>query len=110
MPCSLDRCPNQSRWRPNLELRAKQGVSPSTAEFCNLGVCNEHKSVITLQHVLSDEGFTKLSKFMAEAGKPRPDKQYTTLAWTPISPEDAEEMAEHQDQILSMPPDLDVAF
>jgi hypothetical protein len=75
-----------------------------------LGYCDAHKATAVLSDYLSDEGFTKLAKFIREAGKPIPDKSLTTLGWEPISPEDAAELSLDQHRTTSAPPTDELAF
>ena len=64
--------------------------------FSQLGYCDEHKSVLNLASFLSDEGFTKITKFLREAGHAAPDRPLTTLGWNELDPDEAAALAENQ--------------
>jgi hypothetical protein len=101
MPCSQDDCPETPTWRPVLELRPKADAPATRASFTRLGYCERHKSTAILATFLSDEGFVKIAKYMAENGKPRPASKHCTLAWDPIAKDEAEKLAGAQDRTLT---------
>lgn len=101
MPCSQDDCPETPLWRPVLELRPKAESPATRASFTRLGYCEQHRGVLTLSAFLSDEGFVKIAKFVAENGKPRPASKHTTLNWDPITIEDAARLEGAQDKTLA---------
>lgn len=108
MPCSQDDCPCDPVWRPILELRSHRGAKPERVSFSQLGYCEAHKQTANLAAFLSDEGFTKLTKFLREAGHEPPDRQLTTLGWAAISPAEASALASDQHHTLS--PEETLAF
>lgn len=110
MPCSHDACPALPKWRPIIVLRSKSSDPPAMASLVQLGYCDSHKTSTSLATFLGDEGFTKLSKFLREAGRSSPDKSLSTLAWEPISAEEASDLALDQHRTSSAPPDEDLAF
>jgi hypothetical protein len=101
MSCSQDDCPETPLWRPVLELRPKAGAPATLASFTRLGYCTRHKETATITTFLSDEGFVKIAKYMAENGKPRPASKHCTLAWDPITKEEAKKLDEAQDKTLT---------
>jgi len=107
MPCSHDDCPQDPTWRPALELRSRRDDPPTLLHFCRLGYCADHRQSLQVDTFLSDEGSSKISKFMRERGKPAPDRTLTRLAWEPLTPQEAAKMASSQDQTKSSP---DLAF
>ncbi len=110
MRCSHDECSAPPRWRPVLVLRSKKDESPSRASLVQLGYCDVHKRTTQLATFLSEEGFTKLNKFLREAYRPPPDKSLTTLDWEPISTEEASKLELDQHRTTSEAPDEDLAF
>ena len=89
MSCSHDDCPNPATWRPALDLRSKREEKPRRLLFLHLGYCDEHRRKLELGAFLSDEGATKIVKFVREAGLAAPNPKLTTLAWVPLSTKDA---------------------
>ena len=85
MSCSFDACNKEGRWQPVLELRVRKKDPPTKARLVKLGYCDGHKQVMTIDDVLSDEGFTKISKFMRERGKQPPSKRNITLVFEELS-------------------------
>jgi hypothetical protein len=83
--CSHDDCEKPARWRPALDLRTRKDARPTRARFEQLAYCDEHHRSLHLDAFLCDEGFTKLTKHVREAGKPVPNKLCTTLAWEPLA-------------------------
>lgn len=81
MPCSHVKCGAAPRWQPALDVRSTERGKPTRVWFCHLGYCTVHRDASTVDTFLSDEGFTKIAKFMAEKGKRRPVRKLTTLAW-----------------------------
>lgn len=108
MPCSQDDCQEAPLWRPILELRRSRKDPPARVSFSQLGYCDEHKATSNLATFLSDEGFTKITKFLREAGRESPDRSLTTLGWSPISP--AEAAALEADQHHTLSPEEKLAF
>ena len=84
-----------------LELRSFKTSPPYRLRFCRLGYCTEHQAAATVDTFLSAEGFTKISKFLRENGKAEPDKHFTSLAWDPLPPDEAAELAPCQDKTRS---------
>jgi hypothetical protein len=107
MPCSQDDCPLDSAWRPALDLRSRAAETPSRLHFCRLGYCSEHQKSLQVDTFLSDEGGSKISKFMRENGRAAPDHSLTRLAWEPLTPAEAAAMAPSQDRTRSC---NDIAF
>jgi hypothetical protein len=101
MPCSQDDCPADPVWRPALDLRRHAGETPTRLHFCRLGYCSEHQKSLQVDTFLSDEGSSKISKFMRENGKPAPDRSLTRLAWEPLTPAEIAAMAPSQDHTRS---------
>ena len=86
MPCSHDKCSNEANWRPMLEFRSRKNSETTNVRFSQLLYCNQHRQSLTIVNFLSDEGFTKMVKFLKENGKPAPVQRYTTLNWEELSP------------------------
>lgn len=108
MPCSQDECPSEAHWQPVIETRWRRGEKPERCALLQLGYCDGHKTTSSLATVLSDEGFTKISKFLREAGRPSPDRSLTTLGWNELDPFEAAELAERQHHTQS--PEEELAF
>ncbi len=108
MPCSQDDCQSNPLWRPVIELRSRRGGPAERVSFTQLGYCEIHKASSNLATFLSDEGFTKISKFLREAGHDTPDRPLTTLSWAAITPDEAETLAKDQHHTLS--PEETLAF
>ena len=101
MPCSHDDCQQEPAWRPAFDLRSSRSDVPTRLHFNHLGYCSDHKEALQIDTFLSDEGHTKISKFMRESGKRAPDAALTTLVWEPLSPADVTKLAANQDRTLS---------
>jgi hypothetical protein len=108
MSCSQDDCQEAPLWRPILEMRSRRGEAPTEVSFIQLGYCEGHKKTSSLATFLSDEGFTKLNKFLREAGRESPDRSLTTLGWSSILP--AEASALEADQHHTLSPEEKLAF
>ena len=108
MPCSNENCTHEARWRPVLEMRSAKKGPITTVKLSQLVYCEDHKATSTLATFLSNEGFTKIAKFMRENGKKAPAQRNTTLTWEELSPELLETLTP---LTLAEPdPDDDLAF
>lgn len=85
MACSHDACANPPKWRPALDLRSKRNEKPRRLLFLHLAYCDDHRAKLDLSTFLSDEGASRIVKFVREAGFSAPDPKLTTLAWSPLS-------------------------
>ena len=84
MSCYHRNCSKTPKWHPVLILRSRKNSSPFRMKFLQLLFCDSHRESYTLNDLLSDEGFTKISKFLKENGKTAPSQRCTILDWTPI--------------------------
>jgi hypothetical protein len=101
MTCSQDDCQEAPLWRPIIETRSRRGETPTRVSLVQLGYCEEHRKTSGLATFLSDEGFTKLNKFLRETGRESPDRSLTSLGWSPITNEEAAELEKDQHHTLS---------
>jgi hypothetical protein len=108
MPCSQDDCQEAPLWRPVLEMRSRRGEAPTKVSLDQLGYCESHKKSSGLATFLSDEGFTKITKFLREAGRDSPDRSLTTLGWSSLSSTEAALL--ETDQHHTMSPEESLAF
>jgi len=107
MPCSHEKCGAAPLWRPALDLRSTERGKATRVWFLHLGYCAQHRDASSVDSFLSDEGFVKLSKFLAVKGKRRPVRKLTTLAWEKIEPGEARDLEVRQDQTA---PDDSLSF
>jgi hypothetical protein len=92
MPCSFASCEGECRWRPALELRVRKNDKPTKARLTQIAYCDDHKKVLTIDDVLSDEGYKKIAKFLKERGRPVPVKRNITLAFEELTASEAEKL------------------
>jgi hypothetical protein len=92
MGCSFESCENLCRWRPVLELRVRKKDQPTKAKLTQIAYCEDHKKTLTIDDVLSDEGHTKIAKFMREHGKPAPVKRNITLTFEELTESEVEKL------------------
>lgn len=93
MPCSQGSCQKDGVWRPVLHLRSRKGGPSIPARFKDLACCSDHKEVMTVDDVLSDEAFVKISKCMRENGKRLPLHRNVTLSFEALSVEEQRKLA-----------------
>jgi hypothetical protein len=108
MPCSQGSCQKDGRWRPALDLRSRKAGPATRLHFTELAVCDGHKEVATVSDFLSDEGFTKIAKFMREMGKKPPIQRNITLAFELLTPEEQAKL--NPIIALAQPPEDELAF
>jgi hypothetical protein len=85
--CHLNNCKNPGTCSPVLELRPRKNKSGPKLRFKDVSVCDEHRETSTIDTFLSDEGYTKISKQLREAGKTPPARKNITLSWESAGPE-----------------------
>jgi hypothetical protein len=108
MGCSTENCSNDATWQPVFEMRSAKKGPVTTVKLTQLVFCETHKASSNLASFLSDEGFTKIAKFMRENGKKSPAQRNTTLTWLQLSTELLETMSPLT--ITEPDPDEDLAF
>jgi hypothetical protein len=86
--CSMTDCSGPPLWRPTIDLRSAPGERPRRAHFLSVAMCEEHRKSSTISTFLSQEGFAKIAKHVAESGLPRPDHKLSTLEWEEVDPSD----------------------
>ena len=84
MTCSQDGCSEIGIFRPVLNLRSSRTGSATKLRFTQLGLCETHHRIKTVNDFLSVEGFDKLVKHLREAGKTAPVRKFTQLDWERI--------------------------
>lgn len=76
--CQRKDCPNQADWCPLLLLYTLLDSEPIPA-FINLAICQEHKHLITLEHMLGPAGWEYISNGIVQAFKTPPVRELTQV-------------------------------
>ena len=91
MTCSFEKCPGKAIWQPVLGLQVSVKSPVLDARFHKLGFCEMHKDAAKLADFISPSCWDKITRFMAECGKPIPRRHLATLRFVIIaSPESSE--------------------
>jgi len=86
--CSHDKCPGPAIWQPVLGLQTSVKSPVVDARFQQLGLCEMHKDQARLTDYISPSVWDRITRYMAERGKPVPRRNLTTLRFVIIaSPE-----------------------
>jgi len=97
-----------------LELRSRPRATSRRLFLEQLGYCAEHKRTVTLDTLLSAEGWDKIAKTVREAGKEKIDRPSTTLSWHPLTKRELYSLRRDQHHTTApVPPDevdADLAF
>lgn len=91
MNCQKTGCSNPGRWNPVLLLYApkKYNCPEPIRSSLNLAICDECSKSSTVSSFLCDEGWAQIISALDRAGKVRPQRDRTQLAWEPIGAFDA---------------------
>lgn len=63
--------------------------APPARSVCGIPVCQQHKAEITLDYLLTDEGFATICGMFALIGKAQPERSATKLIFIDIKSDEA---------------------
>lgn len=95
MICSRISCENEARWYPVMLFYAPRRVfphAPPARAVVGVAVCDDHKEIVTLRDLLSDEGWQQILAGFARAGKAQPDRLATRLEFIAIDSAEARDV------------------
>lgn len=81
MKCFVEKCDVEGVWMPVLMLRKTPKSKHEPARMFELGLCEVHKDRSSLRNFLSNEGWTKIEKFLREHGHQNYKQGLTLLDW-----------------------------
>jgi hypothetical protein len=88
MNCVHDKCPGEAVWQPILSLQVSVKSPTINARFGQLSLCEMHKDAAKLTDYITPSSWDRITRYMAECGKPVPKRNLTTLRFDRIgSPE-----------------------
>lgn len=85
MKCSYDNCPGRATWQPVLGFQTSVKSPVVDARLSKLAFCEMHKDMARLTDYISPATWERISRFMAEQGKPVPKRNLTSLRFVIIS-------------------------
>ena len=74
-------CERDGIWTPLIMCRKTPKSNPLRSRMFELGVCDLHKDKSSIKNFLSDEGWTKIEKFLRENGHQGYKQGCTYLDW-----------------------------
>jgi hypothetical protein len=81
-----EKCTSAGIWMPVLGLQVSVKSPAFSGRFHKIALCEMHKDLATLTEYLSSPIWDRITRFMAENGKPVPKRSLTTLTFEPIEP------------------------
>lgn len=81
MKCYDEKCPCNGIWMPVLMFRTTPKSKSMKSRMIELGLCEQHKDTYNIDNFLSNEGWTKIEKFLRENGRQNYKKGLTLLDW-----------------------------
>ena len=97
--CSRSGCEHEARWYPVMLFYASRKQFPSAPParaVAGLAVCDQHRETMTLDHLLTDDGWNRIVLGFRAVGKATPDRAATQLEFIPIDSAEAREFLRAQ--------------
>ena len=88
--CSKPDCEEQGIWRPIIAFQSFRKKPGPKVRFKQIRMCESHKNTISIENLVSDEGWGKLLKHTREAGKETSTRKPTALSWEKVEITDEE--------------------
>lgn len=92
MQCARESCAAPARWYPVLLLFAPRRLfphAPPARGICGVPVCDGHRDTVTLEDLLTDEGWLRIVTGFHAARKAIPDRRDTRLEFIAIDSAEA---------------------
>jgi len=95
--CHRENCTADARWLPVLLLYAPRWKYPNAEPArgcCALPVCDEHRELLTVDHLVTDDGWDFIIRGFQAAGKILPDRKLTRIEFIRLDSREAREFRE----------------